>query len=472
VRICLANDYFPPFAPGGAEWSVQALARELAAGGHEVTVATPNYGAAARESRDGFTVVRFPFPAKLPPGRRTVSSKWLANPVFYLYAAAMVRRIARAARAEVLHVQSKHLLLPSVLAGRALGVPVVLTIRDGGLIDAAPMCLHYGDRMPADCGVRKLWRECAPDYFARYLRGRRGRLRSKLAFLYFWLDSRLKQRGLRRLAAVVGVSDGILGIYRRSGLLDGIRRVRTVYNLPPPAAEAAPADVEALRARLGLGGRRVVLYVGKHSPGKGTADLAAAAAQVAARWPEVTFVFVGEGELAMERAPGATAPDVRRLGPLPNAEVLALYPLADVVVVPSVIPDALSRVILEAMAAGRPVIGTRVGGTPELVVDGETGLLVARNAPDELARAVEAVLADDARRAALGAAARRRVAELRGAAGLAPLLALYREVAGDRGAASAGAPRDGAPRADGPPADGPRADTAAPGPDAPLGTRR
>ena len=442
MRICLVNDYFPPFAPGGAEWSVEALARELARAGHEVTVATPNYGAASRESRDGFAVARFPFPAKLPPGRRTVPAKWLANPVFYLYAAAAVRRIARGARAQVIHVQSKHLLIPAALAGRALGVPVVLTIRDGGLIDAAPMCLHYGDRMPADCGVRKLWRECSEDYFARYQKGRRGRLRSKLAFLYFWLDSRLKQQCLRRLAAVVGVSDGILDIYRRSGLLGGVRLVRTVYNLPPPAAAPAPAEVDALRDRLGLAGRQVVLYVGKHSPGKGTADLAAAAARVATRRPDATFVFVGEGELALPRSPGA-APDIRRLGPLPNAEVLALYPLADVVVVPSVIPDALSRVILEAMAAGRPVIGTRVGGTPELVVDGETGLLVPRNAPEALARAVEALLADGPRRAALGAAARRRVAELRGAAGLAPLLALYQEVSG----AGAEADVDAGPRA-------------------------
>ncbi len=440
MKICLVNDYFPPFAPGGAEWSVEALARELARAGHEVTVATPNYGAASRESRDGFTVARFPFPVKLAPGRRTVSAKWLANPVFYLYAAAAVRRIARGARAQVIHVQSKHLLIPAALAGRALGVPVVLTIRDGGLIDAAPMCLHYGDRMPADCGVRKLWRECSEDYFARYLKGRRGRLRSKLAFLYFWLDSRLKQRCLRRLAAVVGVSDGILDIYRRSGLLGGVGRVRTVYNLPPPAAAPAPAEVDALRDRLGLAGRRVVLYVGKHSPGKGTADLAAAAVRVAARRPDATFVFVGEGELALPPSPGAIPPDIRRLGPLPNAEVLALYPLADVVVVPSVIPDALSRVILEAMAAGRPVIGTRVGGTPELVVDGETGLLVPRNAPEELARAVEALLVDGPRRAALGAAARRRVAELRGAAGLAPLLALYREVSGAGADVDAGAP--------------------------------
>jgi ABC-type dipeptide/oligopeptide/nickel transport system permease component len=108
---------------------------------------------------------------------------------------------------------------------------------------------------------------------------------------------------------------------------------------------------------------------------------------------------VGEGDLGVER------PHIACLGPLPNREVLPLYVAADVVVVPSVIPDALSRVILEALGAGRPVIATRVGGTPELVVEGKTGLLVPRNAPAELARAIETVLRDDGLRASLAAGA-------------------------------------------------------------------
>ena len=100
------------------------------------------------------------------------------------------------------------------------------------------------------------------------------------------------------------------------------------------------------------------------------------------------------------------------LGPKPNREVLALYPAADVVVVPSVIPDALSRVILEAMAAGCAVVATRVGGTPELVLDGKTGLLVERNSPRELGNAIRTLLGDDDLRREIGANARRHVEAL------------------------------------------------------------
>ena len=120
---------------------------------------------------------------------------------------------------------------------------------------------------------------------------------------------------------------------------------------------------------------------------------------------------------------------VRGLGWLPNADVLALYAGADVVVSPSVIPDAFSRVVLEAMAAGRAVVATAVGGTPELIEDGESGLLVPRHDPAALAAAIERLLDDPALAARLGAAARRRVqTRFAPEASVERLLALYAAV--------------------------------------------
>ena len=423
MTICLAAEYFPPHAPGGAELSAAALARGLAARGHRVLVVTPNYGAAPREARDGVEVRRFAFPVKRAPGRATVPQRWLANPAFYLYAGLVLAGVVRREGARLIHVQNKHMLIPGALARGLTGAPLVVTLRDGSVIDAAPMCLLHGDRRPPDCGVRKLWTECAPEYGALYARGR-GRLRTRLGFLYGWLDAGLKQRFLGRADAVVGVSQGILDIYARSGLLDGVRRQRVVPNLPPLIDPPPAGDVAALRERLGLAGRRVVLYVGKLSPGKGTADLAEAARRLGATAPDAVFLFVGEGEL-----PGPVGPSMRRLGPLPDPEVLALYAAADIVVSPSVIPDALSRVILEAMAAGRPVVATRVGGTPELVEDGLTGLLVERRDPAGMARAIGRLLEDQALAARMGAEARRRARSLGEAGGgVDRLLAVYAEV--------------------------------------------
>jgi glycosyltransferase involved in cell wall biosynthesis len=407
VNVCFVSEYFPPFAPGGAEWSLATLADALVARGHRVTIVTPNWGAAPREERDGVQIVRFPFPKKLDRHRprKPAPSKWLANPLYYLWAAFAIFRVARRERSDVIHAQNKQSLIPATIAGWFLRRPVFITIRDGSIIDAAPMCLLHHDRMPADCGVAKLWRECSEEYFQLYVRGSHGKLRSKIGFLLRWRESRIKQWFLRHVDGVIGVSQGIVDIYRRSGLLERVRRVEAIYNLPPAGTSPRPQEIATLRGRLGLGGRRIVLYVGKLSAGKGTPELMAAARDVASVIPETLFLLVGEGDA------DGDGPWIRRLGPLPNAEVLGLYPLADVVVVPSVIPEALNRVVLEAMTAGRPVVATRVGGTPEMVIDGVTGILVDRSKPDQLARAIVKLLRDDDLRMALGAGARRHVAE-------------------------------------------------------------
>jgi glycosyltransferase involved in cell wall biosynthesis len=98
------------------------------------------------------------------------------------------------------------------------------------------------------------------------------------------------------------------------------------------------------------------------------------------------------------------------LGRLSRAEVADELDRALVLVVPSR-SEGLGRVVLEAHARGRPVVATRVGGLPELVEDGVTGLLVEPDDPAALADAVAALLADHPRAVAMGAEARRRVEE-------------------------------------------------------------
>jgi glycosyltransferase involved in cell wall biosynthesis len=107
-------------------------------------------------------------------------------------------------------------------------------------------------------------------------------------------------------------------------------------------------------------------------------------------------------------------------------------PLAglDVLVQPSR-ADNLPLAILEAMAVGLPVIGTRVGGIPELVVDGETGLLVEPERPEELAAALDSLAADRERRLELGRRGRERVQEHFPADAIARrTVALYEELCG------------------------------------------
>lgn len=143
---------------------------------------------------------------------------------------------------------------------------------------------------------------------------------------------------------------------------------------------------------------------------KGLEDLLKAATLIIGRYPLVRFFVVGDGPLRQPleekaRALGLNG-TVRFLGAVPNAS--SLLPHFDVVVLPS-LWEGMSNSLLEAMAAGKPVVATDVGGSSEVVIDGKTGFLVPPKAPEALADAVLHLLADPEMARNLGEAGRIRV---------------------------------------------------------------
>ena len=144
---------------------------------------------------------------------------------------------------------------------------------------------------------------------------------------------------------------------------------------------------------------------------KGVGHFLEAAAILAGRFPDARFLVVGDGpaRAGLERM-------ARRLGPRRvvftgfRRDVARILADVSVAVVPS-LSDGLSNSLLEAMAAGVPVVATRVGGNPEAVEEGVTGFLVPPADSGSLARSVGLLLENAALRAQLGRAARRRIAE-------------------------------------------------------------
>jgi glycosyltransferase involved in cell wall biosynthesis len=123
-------------------------------------------------------------------------------------------------------------------------------------------------------------------------------------------------------------------------------------------------------------------------------------------------VIAGAGPLRAELEANADALGVRDrvlfLGS--RADTIELMAAFDVFVLPSVV-EGMSNALLEAMAVGRPVVVTDVGGNPEVVVDGETGLVVPPADPDQLAASIVKLLEAPELAAEMGAAGRRRVLE-------------------------------------------------------------
>jgi glycosyltransferase involved in cell wall biosynthesis len=227
--------------------------------------------------------------------------------------------------------------------------------------------------------------------------------------LYEWLD----RRAYRQMDHIVCVSDGQARKVRRWCRVpaDRITVVRNsarleAFSQPDPSARA-----ELLRCFPGAGGiDHIVLAAGRLSPEKGFFVLLETAASLLGLDRSTGVALFGEGPLraGLEQRTAELRLRDRFVMPGFRPDLDRLIAAADVVVLPS-FTEGLPNVALEASAAGVPVVATDVGGTPEVVADGETGILVPPGEPTVLAARISELLRDSALRGRLGAAGRQRM---------------------------------------------------------------
>jgi glycosyltransferase involved in cell wall biosynthesis len=170
-------------------------------------------------------------------------------------------------------------------------------------------------------------------------------------------------------------------------------------------------DREAARNELELSGDApVVTFMGRLSVQKGVDHFLAAAGNVLQTGQDVAFVVAGDGPqraiLEAQSADLGLDQNVRFLGY--RSDSASVLRASDIVVLPSR-AEGLPVVLLEALAVGCPVIATRVGGIPDLVRHGHTGLLIQPNAPQQLSAAMQRLLSDPGLAARLGNAGRAHV---------------------------------------------------------------
>ncbi len=208
---------------------------------------------------------------------------------------------------------------------------------------------------------------------------------------------------------IIAISDGVRDALIHSGVArELICVVSSGVDLAP---FDAPFDRREARQRLGLAeGDLLVLQVAALAPHKSQTDFLNAAALLNDGHPHVRFWIAGEGplraKLETEHRALGLGERLRFLGF--REDVTDLLRAADIFCISSYL-EGLGTSILDAMAAGLPVVATRVGGIPEIVEDGKTGLLVPARDPRALGEAIAALAGDPAGRAAMGARARERV---------------------------------------------------------------
>ena len=220
----------------------------------------------------------------------------------------------------------------------------------------------------------------------------------------------------RKTDRVIAISEAVADFLTASGLTRPM--VTRIYNGLDPEAWRKRVTENDIRARLGLAeDDRVLLMVAQLVPWKRHEDLIRALPHILTAQPTARLVIAGSDQFgdhanlaaefeALAKDLGVSDKIVYtgQCDDIPN-----LMAAADMVVIPSD-AEPFGRVAIEAMALGKPVVGTRAGGLPEVVRDGETGLLVVPRFPESLAKACVRLLENDFLARNLAEAARKRVA--------------------------------------------------------------
>jgi glycosyltransferase involved in cell wall biosynthesis len=233
----------------------------------------------------------------------------------------------------------------------------------------------------------------------------------------------------RRTDALIAVSREIEERGRRAGIrADRLTRVDGVVDLE----RFAGGDGAAVRKEFDLGSAPVVGCVARLAPRRGHELLIRGFQRLLSEYPQARLLLVGKGEararLETFVAELGLAREVLFAG-YRDADLPGVLQALDAFALMGAGSDESCRAALEAMAAGRPVVGRRVGALPETVVHGVTGLLVDDDRPESVAAALRALVAEPARAAAMGHAGRERARALFGPdAHAAQVEAIYRTV--------------------------------------------
>ncbi|MFC1491185.1 glycosyltransferase family 4 protein [Nitrospinota bacterium] len=216
---------------------------------------------------------------------------------------------------------------------------------------------------------------------------------------------------------IIANSDAIRERFRFGGRLGS--KSMTIINGVDTARFHPSASGRAVREKIGVGSGCILAgVVGRISPAKGQQTFIEAAASLAPRHPNLRFLIVGAGLFGEEKT---HEDELRRMVSERDLgeqiyfsgyhrDVVPLTAALDICVIPSD-AEPCGRVIFEAMAMSRPVVGTNTGGTPEIAVDGETGILIPPRDAEALVSAIERLALDEGLRRRMGEAGRCRVEE-------------------------------------------------------------
>jgi glycosyltransferase involved in cell wall biosynthesis len=404
MRILMLAQFYPPTV-GGEERHVRNLSIDLVRRGHEVSVATLSHeDLPVTEEDQGVMLHRLRGTMQRSSSLFTESERRHAPPFPDPELFHGLSRVMARARPEVVHAHNwlVHSFLPMK---RRMGVPLALTLHDFSLVCAKKNAMRMGSICDGPAFAKCL--ACAREHY--------GALKGGLTTVANWISSAYERRHVDKFIAVSrAVAQG-----------NCLAGEKLPFEIIP---NFVPDDIGELRGesdpRLDLLPRNgYLLFVGDINRIKGVHVLIKAYATLRNAPPLVLI-----GRLCPD-APKEFPPNVLVFERWPHAAIMRAWDGCLFGLAPSIWADPCPTVIMEAMAMGKPVVATEVGGNPDLVERGKSGLLVPAGDAAALAGAMRELIENVGIRERLSRNALRKVEAFKAAAVVARIERIYRELA-------------------------------------------
>ena len=366
VRILLLSQFYPPIT-GGEERHVRNLATALSRRGHTVSVVTLWFPGAcdSKTTENNITVHRIKGSLQRLSGLFLEDERRHAPPFPDPELVAALRRIVKQFKPDVVHAHNW--LVNSFLPLKPWsGASLVVTLHDYSLICPKKNLIHAGKV----CDGPHLAKccHCAGDHY--------GTIKGVVTTLGNFASSHLARRMVDKFLAVSH------SVARHNRLAEFTVNHEVIPNFIPDDVAVLSPDIEPCVGQLP---DQYILFVGDLIRLKGVPVLLDAYAGLR---DAPALVLIGR-PIDM---PDALPPNVHQFGLWSHRAIMHAWRNCLFGVAPSTGPEACPTVVMEAMASGKPVVSTKIGGTPDIVIDGSTGILVPPGDVGALRNALQGLL--------------------------------------------------------------------------------
>lgn len=374
MKVAFVVEMFPPYAPGGSEWSAYYLARSLIKKKVNVVAVTPNLGAKKKETHKDFKIIRYPFYLKPKKENSLPGHFAYTNPLWILWSAFFIYFYLKKENVEAIHIQGKYSLAPTVIANFFLKKPIVATIRDYMMVCNYGICLMDSVK---GCNLKEYFLKDFYNYYKIYV-SKKSPPNFVLNIIYaVW--GRVSKNLLKYFINHVDV---LTVMSKKQALIlrsNGIKKPMVII----------PNSYVFNKQKKIYKKENIVLFAGRLTFGKGIGLLLKAIPKVLDSYPNYKFMFAGQGfmDVGIKKL-SKRYQQVIMLGQLKHEDLKNYFQKSKLTVVPSLWPEPFGRIVIESLSEGTPVVVTNRGALPEIVNSQKWGYVVNAS-QNELAKGIE-----------------------------------------------------------------------------------